>query len=205
MICLGQTAIFLRGFDQASRISAADFQEGGKLAIQPDKGNVNNTCAVAVENRHGQFLGRVARERSKGCFELLRRIKSTNSKITATFSQLATEFGKYYKTSKSTAVHIQLHDSICRGDYGDVRQKQEELRNLVEQCNLFFTSSNLAERETSSNLAEREIVQDRSEFAAKKISKQTVVERKRPRFTFEGRELKLPNTPKRQKRRKGKA
>ena len=155
MIRLGQTAIFLRGFDQASPIAVADLQKGAKLTIHPDRGNVHDACAVAVENRHGQCLGRVARERSKECFQLLRRIKSTNFKITATFSQLATKFGKYCKSSKSTAVRIQLQYSICRGDYGDVRQKREELRNLVEQCNILFTSSNLAERETSSNLAER--------------------------------------------------
>ena len=52
---------------------------------------MHDACAVAVENRHGQFLGRVARERSKECFELLRRIKSTNFKFTATFSYLATK------------------------------------------------------------------------------------------------------------------
>ena len=120
-----------------------------------------DACAVAVENRHSQFFGRVVRERSKGCFKLISRIKSTNFKPIATFSQLATEFGKYYKSSKSTAVHIQLHYSICRGDYGDVCQKQEEVRKLVEQCNLYFTSS---------NLVKREIVQDRSEFAAEQIT-----------------------------------
>ena len=120
MIRLGQTAIFLRGYDQVSPIDEADLQTGEKLTIHPDKGNLYDTFAVAVENRHGQFLGRVALERSKDCFKLLRRIKSTNFKITASFSHLATEFGKYYKSSKSTAVHIQLHYSICRGDHDDV-------------------------------------------------------------------------------------
>ena len=147
MIRLGQTAIFLRGFDQASIISAADLQTGEKLTIHPDRGNVYDACAVAVENRHGQFLGRVARERSKGCFKLLRRIKSTNFKITATFSQLATEFGKYYKSSKSTAVHIQLDYSICRGDYGDVCQQQEALRNLMESNAICFSPLLISPRE----------------------------------------------------------
>ena len=69
MIRLGQTTIFLRGYDQVSPIAAADLQTGEKLTIHPDRGNLYDAFAVAVENRHGQFLGRVARELSKECFE----------------------------------------------------------------------------------------------------------------------------------------
>ena len=73
----------------------------------------------------------------------------------------------------------------------------------MEQCKLPFASS---------NLVERQIKQERSEFATEQVTtesseagKNTSAENKRPCFTFEDRALKLPNTPKRQKRRKGKA
>ena len=73
----------------------------------------------------------------------------------------------------------------------------------MEQCKLPFTSS---------NLAEREIGQNRSEFATEQVTtessegrKNTSGEKKHPCFTFKGRALKLPTTPKRQKRKKWKA
>ena len=190
MICLGKSCVFLRGYDQASSIPAADLQAGEKLTIQHDKRHLYDAFAVAVENLRGQFLGRVARELSKGCYKFLRQIQSTNFQLTATFSQLVTEVGKYDNYSNSTAVHIDQHYSVCRGDDdgGHVRQKQEEVRKLVEQCKLPFASS---------NLAEREIEQDWSEFATEQVTtksskggKNTSAEKKRSCFTFEGRALK---------------
>ena len=123
MMCLGQSCVFLRGYDQASSIPAADLQAGKKLTIQHDKGNLSDAFAVAVNNPRGHFLGRVTRELSKDCYKLLRRIESTSFQLTDTFSQLLTEVGKYRENSKSTAVHIELHHSVCRRDDGHVRQK----------------------------------------------------------------------------------
>ena len=117
--------VFLRGYDQASSIPAADLQVGKKVTIHHDKGNLYYAFAVAVKNLRGQLLGRVARELSKGCFKLLRQIQSTNFQLTATFSQLVTEVGKYDNYSNSTAVHIELYYFVCRADDDDghVRQK----------------------------------------------------------------------------------
>ncbi len=125
-IVIGRSAIFLRGFDQASKVPKSALYVGNKLLVRHDVGNKYDPRAVSVSNLAGKHIGRVAKEFSPGCYHLLQFLESSSTLcLVSTFTSFDTEHERYYE---QTLVHIDLH-YFARCDYAadeaSLRRAQE--------------------------------------------------------------------------------
>ena len=84
-VCLGTSRIFLRGFDKGSQLGEDGLRMGKALALVPEPTNSYDRHAIKVLNGRGEHVGRVARELSRRCSQMLATADELGVEYNASF------------------------------------------------------------------------------------------------------------------------